>query len=148
MQKHPKHDEDFYGWAMAEATLLRQGRFNQLDIKNLIEELECMGASEKRELINRLAELLMHLLKWQFQPNLRGHSWIYSIREQRKQIQIHLKNNPSLKTLIFPSLLDAYELAISKAAKETYLDEKTFPQECPYTFEQIIDNNFYPESIK
>jgi hypothetical protein len=145
MQKHPKHDEDFYGWAMAQATLLRQGRFNQLDIKNLIEELECMGASEKRELINRLSLIITHLLKWQLQPNMRGHSWKYTIREQRDQAKIHLEDNPSLKHKINEIILKAYKLSISKAVRETGLDEKYFPTECPYTFDQLLNEEFFPD---
>lgn len=76
---------------------------------------------------------------------MRGHGWIYTIREQRKQAKIHLKDNPSLKGRLNEVLIDAYDVAISRAAKETGLDEKTFPPQCPYTFEQIMNDGFYPE---
>ncbi len=141
----PKYEEDFYGWAMANAALLKKGKFNQVDINHIIEEMENLGASEKRELVSRLSQLIMHLLKWHFQPTMRGHSWIYSIRAQRKQTKIHLKDNPSLKSKLDEILLDSYDVAISEAAKETSLDEKNFPSECPYTFDQIIDDTFFPE---
>lgn len=141
----PKYEEDFYGWAMANAALLKKGKFNQVDINHIIEEMENLGASEKRELVSRLSQLIMHLLKWHFQPTMRGHSWIYSIRAQRKQTKIHLKDNPSLKSKLAEILLDSYDVAISEAAKETSLDEKNFPSECPYTFDQIIDDTFFPE---
>ncbi len=141
----PKYEEDFYGWAMANAALLKKGKFNQVDINHIIEEMENLGASEKRELVSRLSQLIMHLLKWHFQPTMRGHSWIYSIRAQRKQTKLHLKDNPSLKSKLDEILLDSYDVAISEAAKETSLDEKNFPSECPYTFDQIIDDTFFPE---
>jgi hypothetical protein len=141
----PKYEEDFYGWAMENAALLKKGKFNEVDINHIIEEMENLGASEKRELVSRLSQLIMHLLKWHFQPIMRGHSWIYSIRVQRKQTKIHLKDNPSLKSKLDEILLDSYDVAISEAAKETSLDEKNFPSECPYTFDQIIDDTFFPE---
>ena len=142
---YPKHEEDVYGWAIYTAQLLRNKRMNELDFDNIIEEMEALGRSEKHELINRLSVLLSHLLKWQYQPTMRGHSWVYSIKEQRKQSKIHLKDNPSLKSKLDDILIDAYDVAISKAAKETTLDEKEFPQECPYTFDQIMNDEFYPE---
>ena len=142
---YPKYEEDVYGWAIHTAQLLRDKKMSELDIDNIIEEMEALGRSEKHELINRLSLVISHLLKWQYQPTMRGHGWIYSIKEQRKQSKIHLKDNPSLKSKLEEILTDAYDVAISKAAKETTLDEKSFPQKCPYTFEQIMDNGFYPE---
>jgi hypothetical protein len=142
---YPKHEEDVYGWAIYTAQLLRDKKMSELDFENIIEEMEALGRSEKHELISRLSVLLSHLLKWQYQPTMRGHSWVYSIKEQRKQSKIHLKDNPSLKSKLDDILIDAYDVAISKAAKETTLDEKEFPQECPYTFDQIMNDEFYPE---
>ena len=142
---YPKHEEDVYGWAIYTAQLLRDKKMSELDFENIIEEMEALGRSEKHELISSLSVLLSHLLKWQYQPTMRGHSWVYSIKEQRKQSKIHLKDNPSLKSKLDDILIDAYDVAISKAAKETTLDEKEFPQECPYTFDQIMNDEFYPE---
>ncbi len=142
---HPKHDEDFYGWAMAEANLLRQRRLGDLDFDNLIEELESMGASERRALVSRMAQLIFHLLKWQFQPDFRGRSWRASIKEQRKKTKGILKDNPSFKNEITNFISDAYEDAFLLIEKETPLDLKLFPAECPYSFEQIMNNEFYPE---
>jgi Domain of unknown function DUF29 len=141
----PKHDEDFYGWAIAEAQLLKEGKLNELDIENLIEELESMGASEKRALVSRLTQLLMHLLKWEIQTRLRGKSWEISIKKQRRGIKKIIQQNPSLKANINPCLTEAYEDAREDAADETGLDKKTFPTECPYTFEQVINDDFYPQ---
>lgn len=143
---YPKHEEDVYGWAIHTAELLRSGKMSEVDFDNIIEEMESLGRSEKHELINRLSLVISHLLKWQFQPTMRGHIWIYSIKEQRKRSRIHLRKNPSLKHMLDEILIDAYDVAISKAARETALDEKTFPKECPYTFDQMMDDEFYPES--
>jgi uncharacterized protein DUF29 len=142
---YPKHNEDFYGWAVHTAQLLKDRKMNEVDFEGVIEEMEDMVSSNETQLITRLSLVISHLLKWQFQPTMRGHSWIYTIREQRKQSRIHLRKNPSLKGRLDDILEDAYDVAISKAAKETALDETAFPRECPYTFEQIISNEFYPE---
>ena len=142
---HPKHNEDFYRWAMTEANLLRHRQFNDLDLENLIEELEHMGASERRALVSRIAQLIFHLLKWQLQPDFRGRSWEASIQEQRKKVKKLLLDNPSLKSEISTFLTDAYEDATLLIKKETPIDLKLLPSEIPYTFELIMNDEFYPE---
>ncbi|MBF0551328.1 MAG: DUF29 domain-containing protein, partial [Deltaproteobacteria bacterium] len=92
------YDRDFYAWTMNNAELIRQGRFSEIDIEHLAEELEGMGRSEKRALISRLAVLLAHLLKWTFHPGLRCTSWKYTIKEQRRRVLALLKDSPSLQT--------------------------------------------------
>ena len=140
-----KYEEDFYGWTVNTAQLLRDKKMSEIDFDHIAEELEDMVSSNETQMINRLTLVLSHLLKWQFQPNMRGHSWIYTIREQRKRSKIHLRKNPSLKSKLNEILLDAYDISILEAAKESGLDEKTFPSECPYTFDQIMNDEFYPE---
>lgn len=142
---HPKHNEDFYGWAMTEANLLRHRQFNDLDLENLIKELEHMGASERRALISRLAQLIFHLLKWQLQPDFRGRSWEASIQEQRKKVKKLLLDNPSLKNEISIFLTDAYDDAILLIKKETPIDLSLLSAEIPYTFELIMNDTFYPK---
>lgn len=142
---NPKYEEDFYGWTVNTAQLLRDKKMSEIDFDHIVEELEDMVSSNETQMINRLTLVLSHLLKWQFQPNMRGHSWIYTIREQRKRSKIHLRKNPSLKSKLNEILLDAYDIAVLEAAKESGLDEKTFPPECPYTFDQIMNDEFYPE---
>lgn len=142
---YPKHDEDFYGWAMAEAQLLKEGKLSELDIDNLIEELQEMGRSEKYQLINRFSILMAHLLKWQFQNELAGHSWKCSIKEQRNKIKRLLQENPSLKPKINESMTHGYVDAVILASKDTGFAEKHFPTQCPYTFEQMMNDEFYPE---
>ena len=138
------YDRDFYRWAMEQANLLRSGRLTEIDVEHLIEEIENMGRSEKRELESRLKVLLTHLLKWQFQPSHRERSWELTIKEQRRAIAHLLKDNPSLKSQLEEILNDAYELAILAAARETGLDEQVFPQRCPWESEQLLDIRFLP----
>lgn len=142
---NPKYEEDFYGWTVNTAQLLRDKKMSEIDFDHIAEELEDMVSSNETQMINRLTLVLSHLLKWQFQPNMRGHSWIYTIREQRKRSKIHLRKNPSLKSKLNEILLDAYDIAVLEAAKESGLDEIIFPSECPYTFDQIMNDEFYPE---
>ena len=92
------YEQDFYAWANEQAALLRSGRVSDADLEHIAEEIESMGRSEKRELISRLKLLLAHLLKWQFQPTLRGNSWRLTIEEQRRDVAEHLADNPSLKS--------------------------------------------------
>ena len=138
------YETDFYGWTQQQAALLKDGRLNLLDLTNIIEEIESMGRSEKRELQSRLTILLLHLLKWKFQPSRKSRSWKLSIDEQRIQFLDVLKENPSLKPRLNDILEDAYRLAIVKAAKETKLSKKDFPNICPWNWEEIMDSEFYP----
>lgn len=140
-----QYDNDFYGWATEQATLLRQGRLSEADIGNIAEEIESLGRSEKRELVNRLAVLLTHLLKWQAQPGLHGNSWRLTITEQRDQLDDHLEDNPSLRPSLDQAITRAYRKAILAARKETGLTESAFPLSCPYSTAQIFDPAFFPE---
>lgn len=140
------HDTDFYSWTQQQAGLLRQGRLTELDIANLIEEIEDMGRSERRELESRLAVLLMHLLKWRYQPKQRGNSWRFTIKTQRKLAKKVLLENPGFKSTVDNVLADAYDSAQINAVKETRLTPDTFPTECPWTLEQVFDDEFWPDN--
>jgi hypothetical protein len=144
---NPRYDEDVYGWAIHTAELLRSKKMDEVDFDNIIEEIEALGRSEQDELTSRLTVLITHLLKWQYQPTMRGHSWKYSIIEQRKKSESRLKKSPRLKSKLDEILFDAYDVATAVAARETGLDAKAFPQQCPYTFEAIMDDEFYPETL-
>jgi hypothetical protein len=139
------YDRDFYAWANEQASLLRAGKLDQADIENIAEEIESMGRSEKRELVNRLTVLLLHLLKWQFQPGLRGNSWRLSVREQRIRLKRHLADNPSLKSRLTDALDEAWEVALLDAQRETGFAAEAFPASCPYTFDDAMDADFWPE---
>ena len=138
------HDTDFYTWTQEQSALLKQGRFMDADVENLIEELESMGISERRELTNRLAVLLAHLLKWQYQPERRGKSWQATVKEQRQRVMRVLRQNPGLKSSLGESIEDAYSDAIQIAIRETGLDETTFPTVNPWDIAQVLDNDFWP----
>jgi hypothetical protein len=140
------YEQDFYAWANQQAALLRAGRLSEADIDHIAEEIESMGKTEKRELISRLKVLLMHLLKWQFQPTGRSTSWRLTIEEQRRELVEHLADNPSLKSKMNEAMTSAYGSAILAAARETGLDVNAFPVECPWLFEQVSNSAFWPEA--
>ena len=139
------YDTDFYAWANEQAALLRSGNLSAIDIENIAEEIESMGKSEKRELVNRLVVLLLHLLKWQFQPDQRGTSWTATIRIQRRDLAVHLDDNPSLKSKIPEAINRAYGNVTIETAAETGLPESIFPAACPWSFDQIMDEGFWPD---
>ncbi|MDU9049726.1 MAG: DUF29 domain-containing protein [Candidatus Electrothrix sp. Rat3] len=140
------HTADFFGWTAQQAALLRAGKIDEIDRENLAEEIEDMGKSLQRELVSRLTILFIHLLKWQFQPGYRRNSWRYTIEEQRDQLTDHLLDNPSMQQKIPQALARTYKYARTGAVRETGLDRKSFPEECPWSFEQTLDHAFLPES--
>ncbi len=125
--------------------MLRAGRLSEADIENIAEEIESMGRSEKRELTSRLQVLMMHLLKWQFQPAGRGTSWRLTVEEQRRALTKHFAANPSLKTMLNEAIESAYDLAVVAAARETNIELKEFPNVCPWVFAQMADSGFFPD---
>jgi hypothetical protein len=138
------YEEDFYAWANQQAELLRAGKISEADIEHIAEEIESMGKSEKRELASRLNVLLLHLLKWQYQPGRRGASWQATIRVQRRDLAVHMKDNRSLKAVLPEAIEQAYGNAIIEAGAETGLLESTFPATCPWSMEQLMDLDFWP----
>jgi len=139
------YEKDFYSWTQNQAEMLRSGNYENLDMVNLIEEIESMGKSEQRELESRLEVLLMHLLKWRYQPESRGKSWEATIIEQRDRLVDHLKKNPSLKSRLPEVQESAYHYAVVGAYRETNLDMSVFPKPCPWTFEEAMNPDFWPD---
>ena len=137
------HETDFYAWTNEQVQLLKTGQLNQIDWQNIAEEIEDMGRSEKRQLDSRLELLIMHLLKWQFQPNLRSRSWQLTIKEQRLRLSKLLQKNPSLQPNLTEAIEDVYPLATLSAERETGLS--LFPEICPYTLSEILSLEFLPE---
>lgn len=141
------YEQDIIAWANEQAALLRAGNFSQLDLENIAEEIEDVGKSEQRELQSRMVILVMHLLKWQFQPERRSRSWQNTIKIQRKATRLHLKAVPSLKRSLSDSIW--LELlwtdAIKEAVKETNLDLDIFPEGWLWSIEQVLDDSFLPE---
>lgn len=139
------YDLDFYGWANEQARLLREGRLAEADIANIAEEIESMGRSEKRELVSRLAGLLTHLLKWRFQPAGRGSSWRASIAVQRRRLADHLEDNPSLQPRVPDAMMRAYGDARLVAGDETKLGEAVFPEAPPWSFDEVMNPDYWPD---
>jgi hypothetical protein len=146
-QQASLYDQDFYLWTQRTAEALRARRFEDIDIENAAEEIESLGRSDKRELRNRLISLTAHLLKWQFQPDLRGKSWEFTIGGQRDEIKDQLKESPSLKSVLDSELADAYPRGRKVAARETGYPIQDFPISCPWTIEQILDETFWPTDV-
>ncbi|MGD9409663.1 MAG: DUF29 domain-containing protein [Thiohalocapsa sp.] len=140
------YDQDFSAWTEQQAGLLRAGRLAELDVQHLVEEIESMGRSERRELVNRLVILMLHLLKWRYQPALRGNSWRLSIKAQRIRLASHLGDNPSLKAYLDAAIARAYQLAVIEAEKQTGLPAATFPERCPFSFDEMADEQFWPHA--
>ena len=153
MSKLIDYETDLYTWALHNAQLLRQGRFAELDVEHLAEELEDMGRNNRQEIVSRLKILIAHLLKWQYQFKQiaeiwpwEGGSWRSTIIEQRVQLNDKLATNPSLKPFLLEAVANAYPHAVKLAAKETKIPTTDFPQKCLYSIEQILDEDFYPEN--
>lgn len=138
------YERDFYTWVEAQAAALRHRRADALDWENLAEELEALGRNERRALTSHLRVLLIHLLKWRYQPARRTRSWRLTIAEQRLQLGRLLEESPGLKAHFDETLAHAYELARIAAARESRLAAGALPISCPWTFEQVADHNFLP----
>lgn len=138
------YEQDFHSWVNQHITFLNEKKFNKLDINHLIEELESMARTDRRELVNRLIILIAHLLKWQYQPTMKSKSWRASIIEQRAQIEFLLEDVPSLKPHIISAVEKAYPRALKVAITETNLPVSKFSKKCNYSIEQLLDDHYYP----
>jgi len=142
-----RYETDVISWAKEQAAFIRAGRFDLLDIEHIADEIEDVGKSEKRELESRMAILLAHLIKWQYQPDRRGKSWQHTITEQRKKVAQRILNTPSLKVEV--NKLDwwpgVWADALDIATRETGFLYERFPLECPWEYCQITNAEFWPE---
>jgi hypothetical protein len=138
------YDADFFQWTQATAEMIRQGRLAEVDLEHVAEEIEAMGKRDRREVRSRLIVLLMHLLKWELQPEKRTGSWRTTIDEQRTQIQFSIQDSPSLRRFPSDELAAIYKRAVSRAIAQGRLGASRFPSSCPYTAEQILDGDFFP----
>jgi hypothetical protein len=131
------YETDFYAWTLEQSKLLQISDFKGI---------ESLGKQQRQELENRLAILLGHLLKWDYQPERRSKSWKATIREQRRAIQRLMQANPSLKPYLEEAIAYAYQSGIDLVVRETPLDDQDLPADCQYTPEQIFDPNF-PQTL-
>ncbi|MBD2483170.1 DUF29 domain-containing protein [Planktothrix sp. FACHB-1365] len=132
------YEQDYYLWIEKTVEQLRQNQLQEIDIQNLIEELETMGRSEKRAIQSNLTVLLMHLLKYKYQPNKRSQSWRSTIVEHRRRLLILFKDSPSLKGYSQEIFAECYQDARQDAATETQLKISVFPDECPFNLETVL----------
>jgi hypothetical protein len=139
------YEEDFYAWSQDQAARLRATKPRDIDWENLAEQIESVGGSQRREIRSRLIVLLKHLLKWRYQPEQRSNSWKASIAGARREIGQEITESPSLRRYPAQVLSDQYELARLEASGETGLPESIFPETCPFTIEEVLDPDFYPE---
>lgn len=140
------YETDVVAWANEQAALIRAGRLDQLDLTHIADEIEDVGKSEQRELASRMAVLLMHLLKWQFQPDRRTNSWKATIKTQRRLLVRRIRKTPSLAPmLVDPEWIDEMWVdATAAAEKETGIDIGTFPEICPWAMADVLTEGWLP----
>ncbi len=138
------YEKDYYLWLTNTANLLRAENLAELDLLHLIEEIEDMGKRERRSLYSNLKILLMHLLKYRYQPEKRSHSWRYTIEEHRQRIAEAFSDSPSLQGYLLEVFDKCYQDAKKLAAKETGLAKEAFPTESPFTTEETLDPDYLP----
>jgi len=138
------YETDYLQWIETTVKKLRSQNYENVDWENLIEEIEDMGRSERRSLESNLIVVLLHLLKWQYQPEYRSGSWESSIIEHRRRIKKSLKESPSLKPYLESIFAEAYTEAVKQAKAETGLPLETFPSQCLYKLSQVVDDEFLP----
>lgn len=141
------YDADFYNWTQRTAELIQQGRTDEVDLEHVAEEIADMGKRDRRELRSRLIVLLAHLLKWQMQPGLRSASWRSTILEQRTEIALVLSDSPSLRRIASHELASLYVRAVRTGMSEPGLPAANFPPSCPYSFDEVLDTDFFPDDL-
>ena len=141
----PEYDQDFFLWTQYTAALLREGRFGDLDVAHLAEEIEDMGKRDRREVESRLELLLIHLLKWHGQADRRSDSWRRTIATQRAELERALRDSPSLRRWAEGDIGRHYTAAVRRAAQETRLPAAHFPPTCPWGLAQLLDETIVPE---
>ena len=142
------YEQDYYLWLQETSRLLKAREFANLDLENLIEEIESLGRSERNKLISSLRLIYQHLLKWQYQPSKRSKSWSDTISRERDNVSYYIEDTPSLKNLLQDkiALNKAYERGRRDAMRETGIIN--LPQNCPYSIEQTLDQNFLPDNLE
>jgi hypothetical protein len=146
MNLQAEYDRDFYTWIAKNVELLRSGQIAEADVEHIAEELESMGKRDLRHLRSRFQVLVMHLLKWKYQPDKRSRSWRATIDYQRDEIEALLLDSPSLRGQLDNILSVVYAKAVRDAARETGLPESAFPRSCPFDITEIVEEGFLPES--
>lgn len=140
----PNYEGDFHAWSTEQGARLRLLRVPGIDSANLAEEIEALARRDRNKLDSRTIVILLHLLKWTYQPSRRTASWELTLLEQRRRLDVIVRNSPSLGPLL-PSVIQAqYGRAVREAALETGLASQTFPDECEWNWEDVISSDFLP----
>ncbi|WP_292749741.1 DUF29 domain-containing protein [Nostoc sp. NMS4] len=140
------YETDYLQWIETTVEKLQSQDYANVEWENLIEEIADMGRSERRSLKSNLIVILMHLLKWQFQPDKRSGSWEGSIIEHRRRVQEALDDSPSLKSYVETVFAECYAQAVKQAKAETGLSMESFPLNCPYQLTEVTDDEFLPHT--
>lgn len=139
------YDIDFYAWTRQQTRLLKAQEFSKIDVEHLIEEITSLGERDKREARSRLILILMHLLKWKYNPARRGNSWRRTINEQRIELELLFDDSPSLRHIVAEGYMRSYEIARKRAADETGIHLEQFPENSLWTCEDVLRSDFLPE---
>ena len=139
------YEKDEYLWLMENASLLREGKWEQVDLENIAETLEDMGKRDLREVVSRMKVLMIHLLKWIYQAEARSSSWKGTIRHQRDELNSLFEDSNYLKKHAEESFSKSFIKAREIASDETGLPLRHFPEEPPFSFEQVIGEDYLPE---
>ena len=140
------YGKDFYAWSKDQAARLRALRPAQVDWENLAEVIESVGRSDRRSVQSDLKVILVHLIKWRYQPQKRKSGWRASIREHRDRIERILEDSPSLGRVPVQSLAGEYRKARLEAIEDTGLPKGRVPESCPFSIEQVLDPSYWPRS--
>ncbi|GJE53996.1 MULTISPECIES: DUF29 domain-containing protein [Methylobacterium] len=144
-EKRPRptpYEDDLYTWVGEQVALLRAKRFEEIDFENVAEELSDVGAEQYFRLQSALELVVLHMLKWDHQPEKRSRSWTLSIAEHRVRVDIQLSKNPGLKSRRDEAVKNAFRLGRLRAAREMRRKIDTLPAACPYTWDDILNRPF------
>ena len=146
MTNHPTaYETDVYAWMQEQAAFLDGKHWDALDLANLLEEVLSVGVSQYTAVSSAVYQILVHLLKWRYQPARQSRSWRVSLLEHRSRIPRRLRRAPSLAREIPRMILEEYPAACRKASAQTDLPLATFPETCPWTVEQVLHEDFWPD---
>lgn len=129
---------DETAWLEDTADLITSDRLDEIDYQNLAEYLTDMARRDRREVDSRLALLMAHLLKWDYQPDKRTGNWRATIVVERQELA-KLMGRGVLRNHAEDVLAEAYRDAVEQAIAETGLPAETFPVECPYGLVELIE---------
>ena len=135
------YDTDFVEWTAHTAELLRDGRFDDVDLEHVAEEIEDLGKNDRQTVLSHLSRLLMHQIKRKIQPERDGPSWRHSVTTSRTKIAYKIADSPSLRRLLEQNLQKTYRQAIKDALFETGLKSADLPERCPYTLDELLERN-------